>query len=100
MYDFFFLIFPIIPRRLDIVACQSLKIHHSTFAKIIAILLIISMTLLFIPFPIEAAWQPVNQSIDSFVEMLDHIDGHNNFTPGAKPGENIIGKISDAFGGN
>lgn len=79
---------------------QSLKIHHSIFAKVTAIILIISMTLLFIPFPIEAAWQPVERGIDSFVEMLDQIDGNNNFTPGEKPGENIIGKISDAFGGN
>ena len=81
-------------------AYQSLKIHHSTFAKVIAILLIISMTLLFIPFPIEAAWQPINKSIDGIVELLDQVDGHNNFTSGKNAGEPIAGKIYNAFGGN
>lgn len=81
-------------------AYQSLKIHHSAFAKVVAVLLIISMTLLFIPFPIEAVWQPVQQGVDGFVEVLDQMDGHNNFTPGKNSNAPIAAKIYNAFGGN
>lgn len=79
-------------------AHQSLIIHHSLFTKVIAILLIISMTLLFIPFPIEASWQPVQQSVDGFIEMLDQIDGQDTFTPEAQQGNTIFGKVTSAFG--
>ncbi len=58
------------------------------------------MTLLFIPFPIEAAWQPVEHGVDSVVELIDQLDGQNNFVPGKQSGENVVGKIANAFGRN
>lgn len=71
---------------------------HSWFIKVVAIMLIISITLLWIPFPVSETPTPVEQTVDSGVEVVDQMDGQNDFTPGQASGQNTFQKVSKAFG--
>lgn len=74
-----------------------MEIHHSKIAKIVAVLLIISVILFLIPFPVMAVESPTEQGVDQAVNILDQIDGHDNFKPGRIHGQNTFQKIVSAF---
>ncbi|MBP9719408.1 MAG: hypothetical protein KBD46_02980 [Candidatus Levybacteria bacterium] len=71
---------------------------HPWYVKVIAIVLILSITLLWIPFPVSETPSVVEQTVDSGVDVVDQMDGQNNFTPGATAGQNTFQKVSAAFG--
>lgn len=70
--------------------------HHAWFVKVVAIFLILSITLLWIPFPVTTT--PVEQTVDSGIEATDQMDGENNFTSGSQHGQNTMQKLFSAFG--
>jgi hypothetical protein len=70
--------------------------QHSWFIKVIAIVLMISITLLWIPFPVMST--PIEQTVDNGVEVVDQMDGQNNFTSGKQHGQNTMQKLFTAFG--
>ena len=73
---------------------------HTRLAKIIALLLIVSLILFIIPFPVAVVQAPVEQGVDQVVNSLDQVDGQDNFIPGKRVGQSTAQKVLSAFGGD
>lgn len=72
---------------------------HSKWIKVVAVILIISLVLFLIPFPVAVEESVPEQGVDQVVNSLDQVDGQNNFTPGKIKGQNTLQKVVTAFGG-
>ncbi|MBP6913407.1 MAG: hypothetical protein KBC00_02230 [Candidatus Levybacteria bacterium] len=72
---------------------------HSKSFKVLSVVLIFSVIVLFLFIPVATFGTTFENTTDQTVDVVDHADGKNNFTPGKIKGQNILQKIHTSFNG-